>query len=64
MSINKDKPQVETLVMDGDRVALCRCWQSSKFPFCDGAHNAYNEANGDQLGPVIVCKASPDDVQG
>ena len=38
-----------------ERVALCRCWQSASFPYCDGSHNAYNAAEGDCLGPVIVC---------
>jgi len=38
----------------GKRLAYCRCWQSKKFPFCDGAHKAHNEATGDNLGPLIV----------
>jgi len=38
----------------GERVALCRCWKSAKFPYCDGAHNALNKTTGDSVGPVIV----------
>jgi CDGSH-type Zn-finger protein len=22
----------------GEKVGLCRCWESKKFPFCDGSH--------------------------
>jgi CDGSH-type Zn-finger protein len=22
----------------GEQVWLCRCWKSSRFPFCDGSH--------------------------
>jgi len=40
----------------GDRTVFCRCWQSEKFPYCDGAHGKHNKACGDNLGPVIVTK--------
>jgi len=54
MSLNDDKPSREQVVYSGERMALCRCWQSKTFPYCDGSHRAYNQATGDQLGPVIV----------
>ena len=40
----------------GKKTAFCRCWKSSKFPFCDGAHGKHNQTCGDNLGPVIVTK--------
>ncbi|KAL1459450.1 hypothetical protein WDU94_011432 [Cyamophila willieti] len=36
-------------------LALCRCWESKKFPLCDGAHRAHNEKNKDNIGPVLIC---------
>jgi len=30
---------------------VCVCGQSSKYPYCDGSHNAYNEKHGTKLGP-------------
>ncbi|XP_050520294.1 CDGSH iron-sulfur domain-containing protein 2 homolog [Daktulosphaira vitifoliae] len=38
----------------GDSTAFCRCWRSSKFPLCDGAHNVYNKLCQDNVGPLIV----------
>ncbi|VDN41857.1 unnamed protein product [Dibothriocephalus latus] len=32
----------------------CRCWLSSKFPYCDGAHNKHNKETGDNVGPLII----------
>ncbi len=34
----------------GEKVMLCRCYQSSKFPLCDIAHA---KCQGD-VGPVVV----------
>ncbi|RYY89592.1 CDGSH iron-sulfur domain-containing protein [archaeon] len=38
----------------GEKYVVCRCWQSSKFPACDGAHAAHNKRTGDNLGPCII----------
>jgi CDGSH-type Zn-finger protein len=38
----------------GQRLAICRCWKSTSFPLCDGAHKCYNQEKQDQLGPIIV----------
>lgn len=29
---------------------FCRCWKSSKFPYCDGAHTKHNQTTGDNVG--------------
>jgi CDGSH-type Zn-finger protein len=41
-------------IKPGEKVALCRCWQSKKFPYCDGAHRQLNEEQGCCLGPIII----------
>lgn len=38
----------------GNTVAFCRCWQSSKFPYCDGTHRTVNAETGDHVGPAVV----------
>ncbi|XP_015912095.1 CDGSH iron-sulfur domain-containing protein 1 isoform X2 [Parasteatoda tepidariorum] len=38
----------------GNKKVFCRCWKSSKFPYCDGSHTKHNEDTGDNLGPLIV----------
>jgi CDGSH-type Zn-finger protein len=42
------------MVPEGKTVAFCRCWQSGKFPYCDGTHRTVNAETGDSVGPVIV----------
>lgn len=55
MALNQKHPQrSEITLKPGDKVALCRCWQSKKFPFCDGCHRDYNDTSQDKLGPIIV----------
>mmetsp|Transcript_67146 Transcript_67146/g.118762 ORF Transcript_67146/g.118762 Transcript_67146/m.118762 type:complete len:104 (-) Transcript_67146:92-403(-) len=66
-SIEKSSPKVVTVktvkeIEDmvaqskGGKVALCRCWRSEKFPFCDGTHGKYNEACCDNTGPLVISK--------
>lgn len=58
-SIKKESPKVvdgfdiEEL---GESTAFCRCWRSSKFPLCDGAHNKYNIEQNDNVGPLLIKK--------
>ena len=62
MGINQEKwPERDSVVLEkGDRKAFCRCWQSKKFPLCDGSHKAWNEQNNDKIGPMIVECCSKD----
>ena len=41
-------------IEDADKLVLCRCWKSAKWPYCDGSHNNHNSANGDNVGPLII----------
>ena len=54
----ESKKVADTFDMEdlGNKTAFCRCWKSSKFPLCDGAHGKHNQACGDNLGPVIITK--------
>ncbi|XP_063692487.1 CDGSH iron-sulfur domain-containing protein 1-like [Bolinopsis microptera] len=59
-TIKKDCDKVVDVVdMEdlGAKTCYCRCWQSKKFPLCDGAHNAHNARTGDNLGPLVVKKS-------
>ncbi|KAK8747577.1 hypothetical protein OTU49_016468 [Cherax quadricarinatus] len=40
----------------GNKAVFCRCWRSSKFPYCDGSHNAHNTVHADNVGPLIIKK--------
>lgn len=40
----------------GESTAFCRCWRSTKFPYCDGAHTKYNKEHQDNVGPLIIKK--------
>ncbi|KAL8439463.1 hypothetical protein Efla_004662 [Eimeria flavescens] len=35
------------------QVAICRCWQSKKFPYCDNSHKPM-VLNGDNVGPYVA----------
>jgi CDGSH-type Zn-finger protein len=44
----------------GNTIALCRCWQSDKFPYCDGTHRKVNKETGDSVGPAIIKATAPE----
>ena len=54
--ISKDKDKVvDTLTIGkNEKLVLCRCWRSSKFPLCDGAHAKHNKETNDNIGPCII----------
>ena len=54
IELNKDKVVTTMSLKPGDNIVLCRCWRSSKFPYCDGKHIQHNKENQDNIGPCIV----------
>jgi CDGSH-type Zn-finger protein len=54
--IELDKEKVVNFIdiKPGDKVSVCRCWKSKKFPLCDGAHNKHNAENGDNVAPAVI----------
>lgn len=36
------------------RISYCRCWKSSTFPLCDGAHKQHNQGADDSVGPLVL----------
>ncbi|XP_068912200.1 CDGSH iron-sulfur domain-containing protein 2 homolog [Tenebrio molitor] len=52
-----DNPKVVDMIDIEDiseKAALCRCWKTKNWPYCDGSHGAHNKETGDNLGPVVV----------
>lgn len=48
-----DHPRITVTLHPGERVALCRCWKSSKFPLCDGTHKQHAG-----FGPAVIVVAA------
>ena len=44
-----DHPRTTVKLKAGEKVAICRCFASNKFPFCDGSHKEHPGK-----GPAIV----------
>ncbi|KAJ3616055.1 hypothetical protein MTP99_005549 [Tenebrio molitor] len=52
-----DNPKVVDMIDIEDiseKAALCRCWKTKNWPYCDGSHGAHNKETGDNVGPVVV----------
>ena len=47
--LREGHPRTTVKLEPGERVALCRCFGSAKFPFCDGTHRGI-----EGKGPAIV----------
>lgn len=47
----------EIQIKPGERLSICRCWRSQKFPLCDGAHKAYCAGSKDMVGPAVITVA-------
>eukprot|EP00667_Euglena_gracilis_P007425 EG_transcript_7500 len=41
------------------KAVMCRCWLSTTWPKCDGAHAKHNAETGDNVGPLIVSAPAP-----
>lgn len=52
--INPEHPRHTITLLPGEKVVVCRCWQSKKFPFCDGTHR---EIEG--RGPCVIVTPAP-----
>ncbi|MES1914177.1 MAG: hypothetical protein MHM6MM_006285 [Cercozoa sp. M6MM] len=53
---------VTKVIQTGDKVSLCQCGHSKKFPFCDGSHRQVNEAEGTDVRSLKVDMQSEDRV--
>jgi CDGSH-type Zn-finger protein len=46
-----NKPKVSQIkAKPGEKIVICRCWKSKKFPLCDGSHRQFNL----EQGPAII----------
>ena len=53
--LNHPLKHVQEMTKDGEKIAICRCWQSKKFPLCDGAHAKLNLGKKEgKVGPFVV----------
>ena len=46
---DRERPVTQVLIESGEKIALCRCFKSKKFPYCDGTHKEHPGT-----GPVVV----------
>ena len=51
MNDERHPPRSTVEIQSHETIALCRCWKSKKFPYCDGSHRQLDD---ESLGPVIV----------
>ncbi len=56
------KSPMKVSVKAGTTYAWCSCGLSKKQPFCDGAHKAFNEANGTKFRSVKFTPEGDGDV--
>ena len=54
---NPDHPRHTVTIQAHEKIALCRCWHSQKFPFCDGSHR--DHAGRGPAVVVVTTSASP-----
>lgn len=54
VDVSSEKVVHQISINSGEKAVICRCWESTKFPYCDGAHVQHNKATGDNVGPAIV----------
>jgi CDGSH iron-sulfur domain-containing protein 3 len=47
-------PHLQVTIDSGKSVWACTCGMSKNYPYCDGAHKAYNAANGTKFAPKQV----------
>jgi CDGSH-type Zn-finger protein len=59
-----DFDEILAKVKAGQKVSLCRCYKSNKFPYCDGSHIKHNEEKGDNIAPVVLTTGLDDAKRG
>lgn len=59
-----DFDEISRKIAAGEKVSLCRCYASKKFPYCDGSHVKHNEETGDNAAPVVITSGLPDEKRG
>ena len=61
MNLKREPIRHNLEIKAGEKVAICRCWQSKRMPYCDGSHREYNEKNDENMGPIIISAITKDD---